>query len=267
MRRVIIAALLTLAAAALHAETLSQTIDRTFDVRPGATFALDNVNGHVTVTSWDQPRIRVHAVKTVSRADNPRGALNELQVEMTPRDGGVTVHTIYPKRSGSGFLDFLAGNWGGSDEKVEYDVTVPRSMSLELETTNGPIEVNGVSGTLKAETTNGQVVLARCAGNVDASTTNGSVKAELLTVARDRMNRLSTTNGRIVLKVPPSLAAEIDASTTNGSIESELPVTTHSIGHHSLRGTINGGGASLRLRTTNGSIAILNGGGTTSASR
>jgi DUF4097 and DUF4098 domain-containing protein YvlB len=267
MRRLIIAALLTLAAASLHAETLSQTIDKTFDARPGATFALDNVNGHVNITSWDQPRIRVRAVKTVSRADNARGELNELRVEMTPRDGGVVVHTIYPKHAGSGFLDFLAGNWMGSDSKVEYDVTVPRSMSLELETTNGPIEVTGVSGTLKAETTNGHIQLERCAGNVDASTTNGGVRAELLTVDRSRTNRLETTNGKIVLTVPPSLAAEIDASTTNGSINSELPVTTHSIGHHSLRGTINGGGASLRLRTTNGSIEIVSGGGTKSASR
>src|ERR1043166_139363 len=111
MRRLVIAALLTFAAAALHAETLSQTIDRTFDVRPGATFALDNVNGHVNVTSWDQPRIRVHAVKTVSRTDNPRAALDALKVEMTARDGGLSVHTVYPSHGSVGFLDFLTGNW------------------------------------------------------------------------------------------------------------------------------------------------------------
>jgi len=265
MRRLVIAALLTLAAAALHADTLSQTIDKTFDVRPGATFALDNVNGHVNVTSWDQPRVRVHAVKTVSRADDPKGALNALQVQITPRDGGISVHTVYPNHGSVGFLDFLTGNW--SDAKVEYDVTVPRSMSLELETTNGAIEVNGVSGMLKVETTNGHIRLDRCAGNVDASTTNGRVTAELLSVDRTRSNRLTTTNGKIVLTVPSSLSAQIDASTTNGSIDSEIAVATHSVGRHSLRGTINGGGAELRLRTTNGSIEIHNGGGAASASR
>jgi hypothetical protein len=259
-------ALLTLAAASLHAETLSQTIDRTFDVRPGATLALDNVNGHVNVTSWDQPRVRVRAVKTVSRLDNPRGALDALRVEMTPRDGGLTVHTVYPNHgNGMGFLDFLTGNW--SDAKVEYDVTVPRSMSLQLETTNGAIEVNGVSGVLKTETTNGHILLERCGGNIDAETTNGRVTAELVSVDRTRTNRLETTNGKIVLTVPSSLAAELDASTTNGSIDSELAIATHSIGRHSLRGTINGGGAMLRLRTTNGSIEIHAGGGTRTASR
>jgi DUF4097 and DUF4098 domain-containing protein YvlB len=150
---------------------------------------------------------------------------------------------------------------------VEYDVTVPRSMSLNVETTNGTIEVNGVSGLLKVETTNGSIRLDRCAGNIDATTTNGRVTAELLSIDRTHANRLSTTNGKIVLTVPSSLAAEIDASTTNGSIDSELAVTTHSISHHSLRGTVNGGGAELRLRTTNGSIEIRNGGGAHTASR
>src|ERR1043166_1157111 len=93
MRRLVIAALLTFAAAALHAETLSQTMRKTFEARPGAAFALDNVNGHVNVSSWDQPRIRVHAVKTASRADDPRAALNALRVEITPRDGGVSVRS------------------------------------------------------------------------------------------------------------------------------------------------------------------------------
>jgi hypothetical protein len=56
--------------------------------------------------------------------------------------------------------------------------------------------------------------------------------------------------------VPRSIAARVDASTTNGSINTELPVTLSSTSRHALRGTINGGGGELRLRTTNGSIDI-----------
>src|SRR5947207_3573897 len=153
MRRAVLFLLVTLGATVLNASTLTQTVDRTFDVRPGATFALDNVNGHVNVTGWDQPRIRVHAIKTVSRSDDPRRALDALRIDFQPRNGGLTVHTDYPKSNGIGFLDFLTGNW--VDAKVEYEIDVPRSMSLNLETTNGAIEVSGVSGTLKTETTNG----------------------------------------------------------------------------------------------------------------
>ena len=266
MRRAALFLLVTLATAALHASTLTQTIDRTFDVRPGAMFTLDNVNGHVNVTAWDQPRVRVHAFKSVSRADDPKRALDALKVSIEARDGGVTVHTDYPKGgSGIGFLDFLAGNW--VDAKVEYEINVPRSMSLNVETTNGAIEVTGVSGMLKAETTNGHVRLDPCAGSINASTTNGRITAELLSVERNHTNRLSTTNGRVELTVPSTLAADIDASTTNGSIESDLPVSTHTFGKHSLRGTINGGGAPLRISTTNGSIEIHTSGRASTASR
>jgi DUF4097 and DUF4098 domain-containing protein YvlB len=139
---------------------------------------------------------------------------------------------------------------------VTYEVTVPRSMSLDLENTNGAIEVADVRGSHKLYTTNGHIELARCAGDVAAETTNGGIKAELLDVTPGKRVSLETTNGRISLAAPPTLAAELDAATTNGSVDTDLPVTTTRTGKHSLRGMINGGGPSLRLRTTNGSIEI-----------
>ena len=85
----------------------------------------------------------------------------------------------------------------------------------------------------------------------------GSVRAELADVTPGKSIRLETTNGRISVAVPRSIAVRVDASTTNGSIKTDLPVTTTEFSHTSLRGTINGGsGAELRLRTTNGSIEI-----------
>ncbi|HEX9406111.1 MAG TPA: DUF4097 family beta strand repeat-containing protein, partial [Thermoanaerobaculia bacterium] len=70
--------------------------------------------------------------------------------------------------------------------------------------------------------------------------------------------RLETTNGRITVALPKSVAAILDAATTNGGITTDLPLTTTETRQHSaLRGMINGGGtAELRLRTTNGSINI-----------
>ena len=68
--------------------------------------------------------------------------------------------------------------------------------------------------------------------------------------------RLSTTNGRISVAVPSNFAGELDAGTTNGSIHTDFPITTTRGDNNRLRGTVNGGGAQLRLRTTNGGIEI-----------
>ena len=94
-------------------------------------------------------------------------------------------------------------------------------------------------------------------GDTSLHTSNGAIRAELAEVNPGKSIRLETTNGRITVAVPKSVAARVDASTTNGGITTDLPVTTTETGHHTLRGTINGGGsAELRLRTTNGSITI-----------
>jgi DUF4097 and DUF4098 domain-containing protein YvlB len=96
----------------------------------------------------------------------------------------------------------------------------------------------------------------RCSGSLDASTTNGAINAELLRVAQGQPLRFETTNGRIELALPAGAGADLDASTTNGSINSDIPVATTRTSSNSLRGTINGGGSSLRMRTTNGGITI-----------
>src|SRR3954452_846066 len=255
-KRILLTAILAIAAAAANASTLDQAFDRTFEVRPGAVFSLTNTNGHIAVRAWDQSRIKVHAVKHVESRDSDaaRDAMKALTITMAQPNGGLTIDTKYPKGS-EGIFEWIAGT--NVSMSVTYEVTVPRTMNLRIDNTNGAIEASDVTGSHKIETTNGRITLARCAGDLDAETTNGSIEAELTTVSAGRGIRLETTNGGIHARLPRTLAASIDAANTNGSISSDLPVTTSgSQNKHSLHGTMNGGGPELRLRTTNGSIQI-----------
>ncbi|HUJ15918.1 MAG TPA: DUF4097 family beta strand repeat-containing protein [Thermoanaerobaculia bacterium] len=257
-RNLLLALAALLIAGAASAATLQETYDHTFDVRPATLFALTNTNGHITIHAWDQPRVQVHAVKKVDSRDSDaaRTAMAELKIEPSLGADGLRINTVYPKQNGGGgFLDWLAGT--SVSMGVEYDVTVPRSMNLTVDDTNGAIEISDVRGSHQLSTTNGHINLLRSAGSVDAETTNGAIRAELAEVIPNKSLRLETTNGSIRLRLPKSIAAQVDAETTNGSISSDLPVTTTSVHHHALRGAVNGGGsAELRLRTTNGSITI-----------
>jgi DUF4097 and DUF4098 domain-containing protein YvlB len=254
-RRLLFCALLVLVAATAGASTLEQTFDRTYDVRPGARLTLDNVNGRVMVTAWDQPRVRVRAEQRVESHDGARAKqVMAGLVNVAAADGGLRVHTNYPKNE-DGFFAWLAGTT--VQASVRYEITVPRSMNLDVETVNGAVSATNVNGVLRFSTTNGRITIERCTGQLDASTTNGGIAAELLAVTPGRSVRLSTTNGRISVAVPRTLAARVDASTTNGSVSSEIPVIASGSNRHTLRGTMNGGGAAeLNLQTTNGSIEI-----------
>lgn len=257
MRRLVVATLLLLLSSVANAAELSETIDRTFDVRPGANVTLSNVNGRITITAWDQPRVRVVAEKKVEAGRNEvKAVLGELRVEFQQRDGGLAITTHHPRRGegASSIFDWFMGD--SVNAQVRYEVTVPRTMNIDVTNTNGAIHLSDVKGRHELDTTNGRIEVARCAGSLDASTTNGSIHAELTDVAKGDPLRFETTNGRIEVAVPASFAANVDANTTNGSIRTDLPVTTTQISKNSLRGTINGGGTQLRMRTTNGGIEI-----------
>jgi DUF4097 and DUF4098 domain-containing protein YvlB len=257
-RKLSMLALALLVAVTATAATRTETIDKTFDVRPGATVKLTNVNGRITVSAWDQPRVKVVATKKVEAdSDDIQQAMKDLRVDLLPRDGGLVIETHYPREhDGPGsFFSWLLGDH--IEAQVTYELSVPRTMNVDVSNTNGAIVVSDVNGKHELDTTNGKIDVSRCAGSLDASTTNGGIHAELTKVNKGQPLRFETTNGRIEVELPQDLALDVDADTTNGSIHSDLPVATTHNSRNSLRGTINGGGGtSLRMRTTNGGIAI-----------
>lgn len=237
--------------------TLTETIDKTFDVKPGSSVVLKNMNGGITISSWDQPRVRVLAVKEAKGdREDANEAMRELKVQITPRNGGLSITTDYPEHHNgvASIFDWLTGDHVNA--QVRYELTVPKSMNLDITNTNGGISVTDVAGKHDLDTTNGRIEAVRCAGSLDAATTNGRIAAELVRVTPGQDIKLSTTNGRISVTVPASFAGEVDAGTTNGSIHTDLPITTTRGENNRLRGTVNGGGAQLKLRTTNGGIEI-----------
>jgi DUF4097 and DUF4098 domain-containing protein YvlB len=257
MKRLLVVVAFLMIAAGAAADQLTETIDQAFDVKSGATVALTNVNGRITISSWDQAKVRVIARKKVEGdEDHLKAAIKEVKVDIKQRDGGLVITTRQPEgRDGwSQLFSWLAGDH--IEAEVQYEVTVPRSMSVNVENTNGRIVAKDLSGKLEFETTNGGIEVANCSGLLDASTTNGAIEAELVNVTKGQPMRFETTNGHILVKLPATLGANVDADTTNGSIKSDLPIATTQFGRNSLRGTINGGGTQLRLRTVNGGISI-----------
>ena len=259
---------LALSATAFAGEELSETFERSLNVRPGTALEVDNVNGSITVSAWDQPRVRIHAVKKVSARDLSvaRQALNALRIEVRQSDRLLEVDTIYPKHGDDGGL--LDKIFGGShvSSQVKYEISVPRSMNIEADTVNGSVRITGVAGEIEADTTNGKIEVVNCSGSVDASTTNGGIHVELTSVTAGRDMRFETTNGKITLAVPATLGAEINAATTNGSVRSDLPLVTNRFSRTSLKGTLNGGGPQIKLRTTNGGIEIRAAGSSSASS-
>ena len=110
----------------------------------------------------------------------------------------------------------------------------------ELHSVNGNIEVYGADST------------------VHARTTNGNVRLELSRVHGVNGTFAETTNGSVILALPPDTQADLEARSLNGSFQSELPVEMQSsLKPREMHGRLGQGGAPIKLHTINGGIRVV----------
>jgi hypothetical protein len=150
--------------------------------------------------------------------------------------------------------------WDNADYFVTYELRVPPTVSLELQTVNGKISSRGVDGETHATTVNG-VVDIETAGTseVEARAVNGIIRAHFLNDFHGAS--FKTVNGRVVAVLPPTASFTGDFTQVNGDVEAAFPLSIHSHpGSRRVSGEVNGGRYSLRIVTVNGDIKVENGG-------
>lgn len=152
-------------------------------------------------------------------------------------------------------------------------VTVPVDTSLNLQTHNASLSVDGVHGEIVAHTFNGRIDLTNVSGTVVADTFNGPVHVTMDRVDQGKPLSFSTFNAAIDVTFPADLKATAKFRTDHGEIYSDFDVTltagspimqpdTSGQGKYRVRfdrgmdGSINGGGVAMSFRTFNGSIFI-----------
>ena len=138
---------------------------------------------------------------------------------------------------------------------------------------SGSIRATGVGGPIIARTSSGRIDVEQTgAGDVEVSSGSGSVRLRGvrgglqastssggLTIQGEISAawRLSASSGSVSINLPRSQGFELDATTGSGRIEVDFPVNvTGSIGRRSLRGSAQGGGPLLHVRTSSGGISI-----------
>ena len=108
--------------------------------------------------------------------------------------------------------------------------------NFDFQTGSGSIRVNDVRGALRARTGSGSIDL------------QGQPTGDW---------NMTTGSGGIAVRLPAQAAFNLSAHTSSGSIHTDRQVTVQgTVGRHDLRGTVNGGGFHLDLRTGSGSIRI-----------
>lgn len=178
--------------------------DTVVRVGPGFTLQLVNLAGDIAVETW--PRNEVRIVAEHDRADRIVSALEKGQLKL-----GVENREEQPSQ-------------------VEWKLTVPVWLPLQLSGVEGDIDVTGMRSSVRAQTMRGDVNVRSCQGSLVANSIEGEVHVSDVdgNVTANSVNNLirlfrvtgpvdaQTVNGDIQLErlVSPT----IDASSVNGQV-------------------------------------------------
>jgi hypothetical protein len=161
-------------------------------------------NGPVYVTGGDRADYQVTLCKFVAAdtADEARAHLADLSLSVQNGRATVTGPTE------NGFMAYLI-------------VEAPRDAKLNVDVTNGPLDLRSVSGHIFARTQNGPLSVHGCSGEIDVQATNGPVS---LVEGAGHM-RVNAQNGPLTVNLSGSdwQGAGLEASAQNGPLYLGVP--------------------------------------------
>jgi hypothetical protein len=277
--------LILLAPPGAHARTENQSWLREFQVAAHPTVRVDAEDARVTIHAWDSPRVKVRVESRGSTTGVVFGRRRPV-VEIGQEGNEIRVRARYEGSEG-GLLVI-------STTRLEVEVWQPAESDLAVLSGDGAVRVEGISGRIDLEVADGAVTGRALRGDLDVSTADGRVVLDdldgsLRLETRDGHSEvwgrfdaldiettdggtevearkgsrigegwsLRSTDGGIRLRVPRDFSATLDARTRDGGLTVEVPVRVKGrVGRHEIFGDLNRGGATLRLRSSDGSIRL-----------
>ena len=155
---------------------------------------------------------------------------------------------------GSITLDGCEGPLNIATSGGEIESTGGRG-NLDARTSGGSIAIRGFGGDADVKTSGGGLKLEDINGRITAKTSAGSISAALVDPVPADV-RLESSAGSIDVQVPAKAGLNVDARTSMGKVRTEIPMLATRTEDDRLYGTLNGGGKSLVLKASVGSITI-----------
>ena len=247
---IVFATFLLAACESVTPETTTQS--DSFRVPSDYALDVDMFNGRIEVVRGDGRSVSVEA--TIRQPDDVNYSV-ELDGD-TVRAVATAVRTnINPSPGVSLVITAPPGavlNLRSSNGRVEVDGVGTGGV---LESSNGRITLKNVAGRFVLATSNGDLTIEDVHGEIDGATSNGRIVFSG-TFEAESSNSLRTSNGSIRINVGEHANVHVDAETSNGDVDVEIPLDAETRQDDRVVGDIGDGSASLRLRTSNGSITI-----------
>jgi len=238
--------------------TASET--RNFAVSGQPRITADTFDGSISVTGWDQPNVSVTAVKRAGTDEQLQG------IKWRAEQRGSEISIV------ADFDNAYAQRIGGMNlinASTNLEISVPRNTTLHLNSRDGRVHVEGVSGSINLHTGDGSIDVRNGRGSLTVNTGDGRVRivnfdgdvnAETGDGGITLLGRFTsliarTGDGSISLALPEGMNAVIETDAESVANEG-LNATEESSSGRVKRWRVGSGGQVFKLHTGDGRIVL-----------
>jgi DUF4097 and DUF4098 domain-containing protein YvlB len=220
-------------------------INKTVTLAPGSNVKIQNINGLVSIETWDSDRAEINI--TVRASDTAAMERRPIIIEDTPNSLTIRVD-----------VDRELRRRGEDREWVRHEarLKLPKRINLKVSSVNGKVDVGAITGEVDVNSVNGGVIVAQAGTATQLSSINGGISISLLRLGEGGL-RVHSVNGGVKIGLPSETNAEIDVHSINGGIDSNLPITVvGEVKRGQLRGRVGDGGPPITITSVNGGVTL-----------
>ncbi|MCP4546334.1 MAG: hypothetical protein GY835_07705 [bacterium] len=220
----------------------------TYNVAGFQTLLVNNTNGDVTITGvadLEEVNITIDKIVKAVSLDMAQAHVGDISITPTLIGDVIRVNSDHPTSTGSYHYE------------VNYTISVPRDWLIQVNNTNGSVDLQSFRNALEIDLANGTVVLQDIVANSDIDVANGSISGHL-GIAAGGLADLDIVNGTINVLIPTNSSAEFSAAVGQGSVTVN-DVTWTIPGETTqayVNGTMGAGDGEFDFDVTNGTIVV-----------
>ncbi len=218
---------------------------------------------------WQGDRGKTAIAISVPRATVTSVRLSGGNIDLAGLDGGSDLRSSGGNVTAASMSGKVVAESSGGDvtaRSIRGDVDISSSGgnltaeaiqgNLTAGSSGGGVHVDRIAGDVVAKSSGGDVSVKSAGGRVVAYSSGGSVRVSFA-AGNGHGGEVSSSGGAVDVQVDPAAHLNIDASASGGSVDCSLPLTMHGhLSHGHVEGTLQGGGAVLKLHSSGGGVSI-----------
>lgn len=256
-----------------RAEQPEEKFQRSFTVNPGSTLRVENYKGTIHIAATNTNQIVVNVVKRFEGSESDRKWwMENVKVNFNNDSSRVAVEVKYPS-----VTCIFCWELHDYTAAVELEIQVPQRTNVDLDGYKPDIRISSLQGDVRIKSYKAPMLIESTTGAIRIETYKDTIRLKNVAVrgglevrsfkadtevevkSLEGASTIESDKGSIALRLAGTVGLDIDYSGgRRASFHSDFPLTAQAGSRFGgdVRGTINQGGAHLRLRTEKGSVSL-----------